>query len=619
MLRNIADITGQIALNGLDSALIPLFKKGRVLFLVDGLDEIHDDASRSIFVENLEKFLDEYKDTRLIVTSREAGFNLVAPSLARFCDRCNDALRRLAENPLLLTMLLVVKHGAGRLPPDRVSLYGRAVEVLLDTWNIKGHEALNLKEAIPQLACIAFQLMRDGKQTATENELLNLLEEARDKLPQIRRYAKDTAYEFLKRVELRSSLLLEAGHQLEAGRTVPFYQFRHLTFQEYLAAVAVAEGHYLEFNSNDTVLTPLRLCLTSAEWKEVIPMTAVLAKKQAEPLMIKLVTEGNTLRSKLEAGEKFSGKKEWLDYPYQLPAPVARLMQCLVEEAEATPNTLTEALQLLALFSKGCNTPDDWTALCRGPYGEELLHQMWVLYESMNWPIETQLIFSYGQFVRLQQLPGYWHSAGGQTELQRLLTSQIKSEIVHGLFACAGIAWESPENMIDVNLVSLDQVVRLLFDDTPAIRAAAVYAFAVITVNMEQKKPPSSMILDHLLILWLDNNCILEEPLSATLSNLLGLPRQAWKPILSDSQVERIRRLAKLEPEPNVSSYLLSACIMIAFHAKNVWSEDELVNNLIVLRQNRAFLTSKDPVLIIDDMLKQMGEVGRKYLISDKE
>src|ERR1700684_630069 len=104
----------------------------------------------------------------------------------------NRALLRLAENPLLLTMLLVVKHGSGRLPPDRVSLYGRAVEVLLDTWNIKGHDALNLKKAIPQLACVAFQLMREGKQTATEKELLELLEEARERVPQIRRYAKDT-------------------------------------------------------------------------------------------------------------------------------------------------------------------------------------------------------------------------------------------------------------------------------------------------------------------------------------------------------------------------------------------------------------------------------------------
>src|SRR5438105_15715268 len=74
-------------LAGLSDALLPLFKKGKILLLVDGLDEIHDDARRSTFVEHLEAFLEEYKLTRLIVTSREAGFSLVAPCLARFCAR----------------------------------------------------------------------------------------------------------------------------------------------------------------------------------------------------------------------------------------------------------------------------------------------------------------------------------------------------------------------------------------------------------------------------------------------------------------------------------------------------------------------------------------------------
>jgi predicted NACHT family NTPase len=129
-----------------------------VLLLVDGLDEIHEDARRTAFVENLENFVAEYPRIRLVVTSREAGFSLVAPNIARFCERwrlapleptaisalclhwhllmvgdspesraegervsrmivANPALRRLGENPLLLTMLLVVKQGAGRLPP----------------------------------------------------------------------------------------------------------------------------------------------------------------------------------------------------------------------------------------------------------------------------------------------------------------------------------------------------------------------------------------------------------------------------------------------------------------------------------------------------------------------
>jgi hypothetical protein len=159
------------------------------------------------------------------------------------------------------------------------------VEVLLDTWNIKGHDPLNVKEAVPQLAFVAFRLMVLGKQTATEKELLALLNEAREKVPQIRFYAKDSPHDFLKRVELRSSLLLEAGHQIEGRTTVPFYQFRHLTFQEYLAAVAAVEGHYVSYNSGDTALVPLKPFLLTEEWKEVIPMAVVLARKQGESIM----------------------------------------------------------------------------------------------------------------------------------------------------------------------------------------------------------------------------------------------------------------------------------------------------------------------------------------------
>lgn len=87
LLKNIAAITGQLSLDVLSDALMPLFKKGRILLLVDGLDEIQNDADRSTFVDHLETFLSDYSNIRLVVTSREAGFNLVAPSIARFCSR----------------------------------------------------------------------------------------------------------------------------------------------------------------------------------------------------------------------------------------------------------------------------------------------------------------------------------------------------------------------------------------------------------------------------------------------------------------------------------------------------------------------------------------------------
>lgn len=478
IINNLSVITGIQSLEGLDVALHPRLESGEVLLLVDGLDEIHNDLDRATFVENLEKFLRQYPKIRLVVTSREAGFDLVAPVISQFCTRwrvapleepsirllCDfwhllmagdtpearaeavevadrlvttESLRRLAENPLLLTMLLVVKHGAGRLPPDRVSLYDRAVEVLLDTWNIKGHEALNLKEAVPQLACVAFELMRQGKQTATEEELLQILEEARDKVPQIRRYAKGTPYEFLKRVELRSSLVVEAGHLLERGSPVPFYQFRHLTFQEYLSAVAVVGGHYLEYHPDANVLTPLLEVLTADEWKEVIPMAAVLARKQAEPLVATLVAQGNALLDELRRGDLYRDRGD----SHKPPPPVSRLIQCLAEEAEASPDTLSGALRLVVLFGRGCQSADNWSALAKGPYAEELIARGLEIYSTRDWKDETWVRNTVAVLCGLRFTDAFWQSDEGFAYIRDLIESDAILDNMRGLLTMSGLMW----------------------------------------------------------------------------------------------------------------------------------------------------------------------------------
>ncbi|MCX7358540.1 MAG: SIR2 family protein [Alphaproteobacteria bacterium] len=475
IIDKIGTFTGQPELAGLRDAFIPLLQDGKVLLLFDGLDEFHGDADRATFADNLESFLEAYPKIHVVVTSREAGFDLVAPCLARFCDRwriaplgssaielltehwhqlmsggapeaeaeakqvakailSSPSLRHLAENPLLLTMLLVVKHGAGKLPPDRVSLYRRAVEVLLDTWNIKGHDALNLKEAVPQLACVAFELTSSGRQTATEKELLHILENAREKLPQIRRYAQGSPHDFLKRVELRSSLLMEAGRKLEAGSAVPFYQFRHLTFQEYLAAVAIADGQHLGYDLNETVLQPVEQTLLDAKWKEVIPMAAVLAGKQAEPLLAALVTIGKEQREKVLASGP--AKDAYVRWP--LPEAIDRLVQCLAEEAEATQETLLEILSLTAFFAGySYIDPGRWSLLARGPYANELFHNVWQHYRSAPDTDYARFRFSLGRLAA-DLLPQHWQSPEGEEHLRKILASELEEDVAKGLCVCVG-------------------------------------------------------------------------------------------------------------------------------------------------------------------------------------
>jgi hypothetical protein len=651
LLQNLPDITGQAALSGLGEALLPLFKKGRVLLLVDGLDEIHDDARRATFVEHLESFAEEHEQSALVVTSREAGFSLIAPPIARFCERwriapletdaitafCdhwhrlmtgdspdavaeaqdvaqmltrNASLRRLAENPLLLTMLLVVKHGAGRLPPDRVSLYGRAVDVLLDTWNIKGHAPLNPKEAVPQLAYVALELMRAGTQTATETELLALFEQARENVPQISRYAKDSPQEFLRRVELRSSLLVEAGRQADRGATVPFYQFRHLTFQEYLAAVAAVDGHYPGYAKTDTVLTPLADHLTADDWREVVPMSAVLARKSAEPLMAALVEQGSTLRRRVEAGRDFAGRQAWLALPIRLPAPVARLAQCLIEEAEATPETLVAALSLIAFFARGCGSNDDWAALSRGPYGDELRHQAWRLYAPMSWPPDTLLLNTCGTLLALRQPQTFWRGAEGKSELDTLLDSRSVAEIARGLLTCVGIIWTELSELGGFSAVArhLDAIETHLFHEDRAVWVPAAWLWTAVRERVAPPRPAPRRVMDHLLALWLADPGRYAPIISeAIIVGHKGLLRRQWAPVLTDAHLRHVRDVVTSDPR---DPWAYTTSLVIAFHAGDVLPDRDLGFRL--LKTMNAHALDKQAVNAMLGQLSRSRRISRR-------
>jgi hypothetical protein len=656
LLQRMGDITGQPNFSSLSDALVPRLKKGLVLLLIDGLDEIHNDADRATFVEHIESFLDEYKNIRIVVTSREAGFSLVAPSLSRFCERwrlaplnedtitllCghwhrlmigdtpsaiaegdevantllrNGSLRRLAENPLLLTMLLVVKHGAGGLPPDRVSLYGRAVDVLLDTWNIKGHEPLNTKEAVPQLAYVAFQLMCMGKQTATESELLALLEEAREKHPNIKRYAKDSPYDFLKRVELRSSLLLEAGHQIENGRTVPFFQFRHLTFQEYLTAVAVTEGHYQQYRQDDTVLSPLVGYLQAEEWKEVIPMVAVLARKRAEPLLAELILRGRRLRD--EAKYKNVEDSLTLNMENKLSGPAGRLLQCFIEEAEASPETISSGLQTVAFFGHGCRSSDDWEALCRGPYGEELYRQAWELLVSQRWPDSSWLMNSCAAIAEYQKPSDYWLSSDGCSNITDLLNSDVKEDVGRGLLICMGLLWnnirdDEPKEKL-IYSIPLDIVESKLLNGDYDLSSIAIWTWTNARRRQKVAKKLSAEILDKLLVYWLEDITYRRSGLAAhAMICQIGIERSSWTPTLTRKQILEIRKRFKITDSSLRERNDKIACFFVAYHALKVWTDTELAE---IIRKSKDLVPGFVAAANWNVVKKELGiKVSRKGL-----
>lgn len=258
-------------------------ESGEALLLIDGLDEITEPSARIKFARQIDQISRTYEQAVLIVTSRIVGYremgcrlragfeHLTVADLSRedkddFARRwcalterperweaaaeelihdihSSDRIERLTGNPMLLTTMALIKRKIGRLPQRRVDLYEKAVEVLLN-WRSEVDAPLDPREALPQLEYLAHAMCKDGIQQILEDQALELLRNMREEYPNIHPLRQHSPEEFLALLESRTGLLIQSGHTRHNGRSVPVYEFRHLTFQEYLAGIALVQGHY---------------------------------------------------------------------------------------------------------------------------------------------------------------------------------------------------------------------------------------------------------------------------------------------------------------------------------------------------------------------------------------
>jgi hypothetical protein len=296
---------------------------GTALLLIDGLDEIADPRGRTRLCEQIERVARAYPRAAIVITSRIVGYREIGRRLGRCFDHLQVALlswedrydfvrrwcalteppeRResavdelisdvhstprieaLTSNPMLLTTMALVKRKVGKLPSRRAELYWEAVQVLLN-WRREVDLPLDAREALPQLEYIAYAMCDRGVQRLRQDEILLLLERMRTEYPHIHAARARTPEQFLRLLESRTGLVAETGEVRHHGRPIPVYEFRHLTFQEYLAARALVEGHLPGHDPSVSLadrIGPLagrtrdRLNLTSgtASWAEPIRLT----------------------------------------------------------------------------------------------------------------------------------------------------------------------------------------------------------------------------------------------------------------------------------------------------------------------------------------------------------
>ena len=264
--------------------------KGEAVILLDGLDEVADPSLRRRVSRLVERFTQAYPDCRYVVSSRIVGYTgparlgegyvtttvrdfsmadvaefltnwhrLVAigqmapgePAEAYAAEQTrqllaaiqdNERIRELAINPLMLTVIAMVHRERVKLPDRRAELYAEAVDVLLGKWEeVKQVQEVPILPGRPfdagdrrlMLQGLALHMHEQQQKEIAAEQLTPYLEAAFGEIIGDHAEAGRAVRRFLDVIQERTGLLVARGEGV--------YAFSHLTFQEYLAALAIAD------------------------------------------------------------------------------------------------------------------------------------------------------------------------------------------------------------------------------------------------------------------------------------------------------------------------------------------------------------------------------------------
>ncbi len=236
--------------------------------------------------EEIERFFTQFTLAAELAVQRGAHSETVRQNAEREQTalveviRRNQGIRHLAGNPLLASLLALIKRQGVTLPHRRVELYNLYMGTLLRSWNrsrsldkqpigleidfsptqrLLAKLALHLRRVNPQGGLIREEAMHDYL-------LAYYLDDG-----YTRKEAGEQTKGFLNSVHKYSNLLIEKGHQQ--------YGFIHLTFEEYLA------GFGLALEREKALCNELPVLLQQPKhWKETLLLAlGVMASVNTDP------------------------------------------------------------------------------------------------------------------------------------------------------------------------------------------------------------------------------------------------------------------------------------------------------------------------------------------------
>ncbi|NIM10936.1 MAG: NACHT domain-containing protein [Candidatus Aminicenantes bacterium] len=383
-----------------DSFMDENLKANRLLFLMDGLDEIGDEkvrrevidwiqkqyigqntlivtsrfsglheasglkfrddipvfAVQDFEMDNVEAFLRNwYRNVEIAVAGEQRIQKAVEDGEKKHQDLMNiirdhDKLKELAMNPLLLTIIAIVHRTRAVLPRERHKLYEECLKVMIELWNLANRKldiSFSYDNSMKHLSKIAVLLMETQRREMDKKEIEDCCLPAK-----IEGHSRDT---FLKEMVVKAGLLYESEGN---------YGFLHLTFQEFLAAWYFANSK----NQNDILKH-----YNKDYWKETFKL---------------LVNVGNAELFFEEVIEHLLSKKYWKHMNFWEDC----LREIVIEEIHRIVELKFTEKVLDILFSleyKKSNEELIMQLLCHYPiykYAKKLTEKSWNLFNNAKHP-----------------------------------------------------------------------------------------------------------------------------------------------------------------------------------------------------------------------------------------
>ncbi len=315
-----------------------LLRKGRILVLLDGLDEVREKDDGRV-IREIEEFAKQYHQCQIVLTCRIAAKQYIFEQfteveIADFDDeqigtfahnwfrnkqvkaedlleelKRNSRVRELATSPLLLTLLCLTFENSGNFPANRSELYKEGLDALLKKWDAKRgirrdivYKDLSVQKKEDMLSQIALTTFEKGdyffKQKQLEHYIFDYIRNA----PNARIAEED--------LQLDSEVVLkaiEAQHGLFVERARGIYSFSHLTYQEYFAARQIVVS--TSPSKLETALKKLVSRVTETRWREVILLSVGMAR-EADDLLLWMKAAIDNL---LAGDEKLQSFLQWAD------------------------------------------------------------------------------------------------------------------------------------------------------------------------------------------------------------------------------------------------------------------------------------------------------------------